>query len=72
MKNSLHYSKSICKRTTQRCNNLTWLQSYFFPYNFIDTVKLPMINLILSLRAVDEENSLQFWNSNKLSILWEL
>ena len=31
-----------------------------------------MINLILSLRAADVENSLQFWNSNKLSILQEL
>ena len=31
-----------------------------------------MINLILSLLAVDEENSLQVWNSNKLSILQEL
>ena len=31
-----------------------------------------MISSILPLHAVYEENTLQFWNSNKLSILQEL
>ena len=31
-----------------------------------------MISSILHLHAVDEENTLQFWKRNKLSILQEL